>query len=36
LIGNGCFIYKSKGGIGSARLDKEIMALLEEGKKASA
>jgi len=26
------FIYKSKGGIGLARSDQEIMDLLEEGK----
>jgi len=26
------FIYKSKGGIGSARSDQEITTLLEEGK----
>jgi len=32
LIGSGGFIYKSKGGIGSARSDEEITDLLEEGK----
>jgi len=32
LIESGGFIYKSKGGIGSARSDQEITDLLEEGK----
>jgi len=32
LIGSGGFIYKSKGGIWSARSDQEITDLLEEGK----
>jgi len=32
LIGSGGFIYKSKGGIGSARSDQEILDLLEEVK----
>jgi len=32
LIGGGGFIYKSKGGMGSARSVQEITDLLEEGK----
>jgi len=33
LIGSGGFIYKSKGGIGSARSDQEISDIFEEGEK---
>jgi len=33
LTGSGGFIFKNKGGIGSARSDQEITDLLEEGKK---
>jgi len=32
MIGSGGFIYKSKGGIGSAKSDQEILNLSEEGK----
>jgi len=32
LLGSGGFIYKSIGGIGSARSDQEITDILEEGK----